>query len=176
LAPSWHVVLRHWQLSKDRHGLTIPFLIGVERFAAGDVRGADARNDVRALLESARSRHLDHGGYFLVCHCRNVGTLILREVFCSRPASDCLMISSLENQQSCALAARLETSFPGGDEFEFLLEVLSRDFGSAIDREAYSRIGLEFRKMSHEDYEMISCALDNGLQPHGCNTHPNFWP
>ena len=48
------------------------------------------------------------------------------------------MISSLENQQSCALAARLETSFPGGDEFEFLLEVLSRDFGSAIDREAYA--------------------------------------
>lgn len=47
--PAWLTVLRHWQMVEYRNALTLPSLIGVERYVS-DMRGASARDDLRAVL------------------------------------------------------------------------------------------------------------------------------
>lgn len=65
--PSWRIVLRHWQMVEYRNGLTLPFLVGIERYVS-DMRGASARNDLRTVLEAASSCPLEHAGHFLLYH------------------------------------------------------------------------------------------------------------
>jgi hypothetical protein len=162
--PAWLIVLRHWQMVEYRNALTLPSLVGVERYVS-DMRGASARNDLRAVLDAARSCPLEHAGHFLIYHCPNVQTLVLTEVPHSRPPRSVISIPNPENSDHCRLAADLETPLPEGDVFEHLLDLLCTQFSDVIDRGHYSRHGLTFGPMSPADTERIERALKVGLLP-----------
>jgi hypothetical protein len=163
--PAWLIVLRHWQMVEYGSALTLPVLVGIERYVS-DMRGASARNDLRAVLDAARSCPLEHAGHFLIYNCPNVQTLVLTEVPHFRPPRSANSIPNPERPEQCRLAAELDTSLPTeGEAFEHLLDLLCAQFSDVIDRGHYSRHGLTFGPMSPADTERIERALEVGLLP-----------
>lgn len=166
MAPAWLIVLRRWQLVEGHHGLTLPFLVGVERYQSGDLRAATARDGLREVLEEARTQKLDHQRYFLIYHCGNRDTWVLREVRDSRPYSAELQLPP-KTSNHCTLAAALDPPPADSDPMDHLLDVLCDELTSPIDSESYSRHGRQWQQLNDAEYHWIDEALSNGLLPLG---------
>lgn len=164
--PAWLIVLRRW-LHDGNHGLTLPFLVGVQRYQSGDARGVTARSSLREILEQARERELQHHGYFLVFWCDQRDTWVLREVRDTRPYSAELLVPPAHRHARCTLAAAMPPAPTDHDPLEYLLGVLSRDVAAPIDQEAYSRDGRQWRGINTAERSWIDDAVSSGLLPLG---------
>lgn len=160
MLPAWLKMLRYWQQVEMREGLTLPFLVGVQRYAGESVgETAAAREEFRAILNDASAVVLDHGGYFSLYRCGNVDKWVLREISNSRPPPHATAFSAASGDRSPTLAVP-DGSFKEAEQpLESLLDALCDEGKEATDLRRYSCHGKTFGLWTPDDIKLMNRAL-----------------
>jgi hypothetical protein len=152
--PYWHKLISYWVRIKRRNGLTLPFIIGAEKF--DKLSGDTAPMSVQELLSEIINSNTDD--IVTLLYCDNIGDYVLGLNNSSNPMDGTKVINV--QTKRVTLIATLGTKILGNTTAD-ITAALTKKYSDCLTSKKYSLINFQWADFDEGDIKMINEALKN---------------